>query len=159
MTLALERLYTCLFENVTVTAVQDLLYYKASATNGAEIRRISLTASGISAAAEVRVRLKRLPATVTVGSGGSAPTINKVSSRNGIAALGAVRANDTSQSTTSGTAAILTSWNWQVLQEFLEIPPTEGERWECDVSEALVIEIDATPASTVLSGWWTWKEI
>jgi hypothetical protein len=157
--MALERLYTFVFENVTVAAVQDLLYYKASATNGAELRRLSLSASGVTASAEIRIRLKRLPATVTVGSGGSAPTIQKVSSRNAIAALGAARANDTTQATTSGTSVTLANWNWNVLQEFLEVPPTEGERWECDISEALVFDVIATPASTVLSGFMVLKEV
>lgn len=157
--MSLERLYSVVFENVTVSAVQDLLYVKASATNGLELRRLSLSASGVTAAAEIRVRLKRLPTTVTVGSGGSAPTIQKVSSRNAIAALSAARANDTSQATTSGTSVTLANWNWNVLQDFLEVPPTEGERWECDVSEALIFDVIATPASTVLSGFMVFKEV
>ena len=49
--------------------------------------------------------------------------------------------NDTTQATTSGTAATLANWSWQVLQDFLG-SPTEGERWECDVSEALVLDSD-----------------
>jgi hypothetical protein len=154
----LSHVYVVVFENVTVAAVQDLIYVKASATNGLAVRRISLSASGVAAAAEIRLRLKRLPATVTVGSGGSAPTIQKVSARLGIAALSAARANDTVQATTSGTAVPLANWNWNVLQEFLEVPPTEEERWACDISEALVFDVVAAPASTVLSGFMVFRE-
>ena len=155
---ALERLYTFPFENVTVAAVQDLFYVKASATNGIAVRRISLSASGVTASAEIRLRLKRLPATVTVGSGGSAPVIGKVQSRLAFSAASAVRANDTVQSTTSGTAIVLANWNWNVLQDFLECPATEEERWEADLSEAIVFDIIATPASTVLSGFMVFEE-
>jgi hypothetical protein len=153
------RLYTFGFRAVTVAAVQDLLYVKAGSANGLALRRLSLSASSITAAAEIVLRLKRLPATVTVGSGGSAPTIQKVSSRNAIAALSTVRANDTAQATTSGTAQELGNWNWDVLQDFLEVPPTEEERWECDINEALIFDVSATPASTVLSGFGVFQEI
>lgn len=155
---ALERTYSIVFENVTVSAVQDLFSVKASATNGVALRRLSLSASGVTAAAEIRIRLKRLPATVTAGSGGSAPTIQKVQSRLNFTALSSVRANDTTQATTSGTSVTLANWNWNVLQDFLEVPPTEEERWEADASEALVFDIIAAPASTVLSGVMVFEE-
>lgn len=153
-----RRIYSIVFENITATAVQDLFYAKASSTNGLAIRRLSLSASGITSPAEIRIRLKRLPATVTVGSAGTAPTIQKVSSSLAAAALSAVRANDTTQATTSGTAVTLANWNWNVLQDFIEVPPTEDERWACVASEALVFDIIATPASTVLSGVMVFEE-
>lgn len=152
------RIYTITFKAVTVAAVQDLFYVKASATNGLALRRASVSASSITSAAEIALRLKRLPATVTVGSGGSAPTIQKVGSSLPTAALSAARANDTTQATTSGTAVELANWNWDVLQDFLEVPPTPEERWECAASEALVLDISATPASTVLSGTLVFEE-
>jgi len=158
--MALERIFSIVFENVTVAAVQDLFALKASATNGLVIRRISLSAGAVTAPAEIRLRLKRFPATVTIGSVGTAPTVNKVSSVMGQAALSTnARANDTTQATTTGTVAILANWQWNVLQEFLEIPPTEDERWECALSEALILDIAATPASTVLSGTIVYVEV
>lgn len=156
---ALPRLYSIVFENVTVSAVQDLMIVKASATNGLALRRFSLSASGVTAAAEMRVRLKRLPATVTIGSGGTAPTVQKVQSRLNVASLSTnARVNDTSQATTSGTAVTLANWNWNVLQDFIEVPATEEERWEADVSEALCVDLIAAPASTVLSGVMVFEE-
>ena len=157
---SLERIYTILFENVTVAAVQDLFCIKASATNGLMVHRISLSAGGVTAPAEMRVRLKRMPATVTVGTGGTAPTIQKISSVLQFAALSAnARANDvTTQATTSGTAQIIATWQWNVLQDFLEVPPTEEGRWESAVSEAFVVDLAAAPASTVMSGFIVWEE-
>jgi hypothetical protein len=158
--MSLERLYSISFENVSLAAVQDIFALKASATNGLEIRRISISAGGVTSPAELRLRLKRMPATVTIGSGGSAPAVQKVSSRLNIASLSTnARANDTTQATTSGTAQSLANWQWNVLNEFLEIPPTEGERWECDVSEALILDIVATPGAAVTcSGTIVFKE-
>jgi hypothetical protein len=71
-----QRIYSAAFDNVTIAAVQDVFYLKAGAANGIEIHHIQLGAGAVTAAAEIRLRLKRLPATVTAGSGGSAPTIS-----------------------------------------------------------------------------------
>lgn len=155
----LERLYTISFENVTVALAQDLFTIKAGATNGTIIRRISLSAGAVTSPAEMRVRIKRMPVTATVGSAGTAPTIQKVSSALPFTSLSAnARANDTTQATTSGTAQILATWQWNVLQDFLEVSPSQEERWECLLSEALVVDLAAAPASTVMSGFIVWEE-
>lgn len=154
--MSLERLYTTFFENVTVSAAQDLLTVKAGTANRAIIRRISLSAGGVTAAAEMRVRLKRLASGFTAGSGGTTPVIGNVASTQNISSLSTVAANNTTQA--SGTATTLGVWQWNVLQDFLEIPPTEQDRWECTVSEALILDLVAAPASTVLSGFIVWEE-
>ena len=156
---SLERLYTISFENVTVAALQDIFAIKAGATNGIIIRRISLSAGGVSAPAEYRLRIKRMPATVTIGSGGTAPTVQKVSSVLPFTSLSTnARANDTSQATTSGTAQVIAAWQWNVLQDFLEVPPTLEERWECAASEGMIVDFAAAPASTAMSGFIVWEE-
>jgi len=154
----IPRIYQTFFENITVAAVQDLFYVKAGASNGIALRGLSLSAGNVTVPAEIRLRLKRLPATVTVGSGGTAPTIAKTDSLNGTSAASAVRANDTTQATTSGTAVTLLVWQWNVLQDFLYVPTADEERERTAVSEALVFDVVATPASTVLSGWIKWAE-
>lgn len=156
---ALERVFSISFDNITVAAVQDLFAVKASATNGLAVRRISLSAGGVTAPAEMRIRLKRMPVTYTAGSGGTAPTIQKVNSLLPFSSLStSARANDTTQSTTSGTAQILINWQWNVLQDFLEVPPTDDGRWESTINEGLVIDIAATPASTLMSGTFVFEE-
>jgi hypothetical protein len=157
---ALERCYTMFFNSVTAgsAAVSDLFYIKASATNGLSVRRISLSASGITGAAEMNLRLKRGSGTVTAGSGGSAPAITKVQSRLSLSALSAVRANDTTQSTAT-TFVTLAMWNWNVLMDFLESPATQEERWEADVSESIVFDIATAPGvNTVISGFIVFEE-
>lgn len=156
---ALERIYTISFENVTVSALQDFFALKASATNGIAVRRISLSAGGVTVPAEIRLRLKRMPVTYTIGSGGSAPAIQKVNSLLPFASMSTnARANDTSQSTTSGTQQILMTWQWNVLQDFQEVGPTDDERWECTLSEGLVVDCAAAPASTAMSGTFVFEE-
>ena len=136
--------------------MQDVFYIKASASNGIRIHHISLSAGGVTAPAEIRLRLKRLPATVTVGSRGTAPTIGKVDGGDA-AVQSAVRANDTTQATTSGTAVILPTWQWQVLNQFDHLPAPE-DRETCAVSEAMLLDIPGAPASTVISGFIKWEE-
>src|SRR4030095_13120973 len=117
-----ERVFVIVFEAITVAAAQDLFYVKASATNGLNARRFSLSASGVTAAAEIQIRLKRLGgATVTAGSGGSAPTIQRVQSRMPYAALSAPRVNDTTLATGT-TSVTLANWNWNVLMDYLDVP-------------------------------------
>jgi hypothetical protein len=153
-----HRVYATYFDNVTVAAVQDVFSLRAAgAANGCELHHIMLSAGGVTAAAEIRLRLKRLPATVTAGSVGTAPTISAVDSGDTKAATAVVRANDTTQATTSGTAAILCAWQWNVLGMFEHLPAPE-DRENIQPGEALVLDIPATPASTVVSGFIKWLE-
>jgi hypothetical protein len=153
-----SRTYRDSFENQTVAAVMDLFYIKNGTGNGCCVRAISLSAGAVTASAEIRLRLKRLPATVTAGSGGASSTAVKTDSKNGTASAATARQRDTTQATTSGTAATLAVWQWNVLGEFNYVPPTPEQRESADVSEAIVFDIVGTPASTVLSGWIEWEE-
>jgi hypothetical protein len=154
-----QRVYSTYFDNVTIAAVQDVFSLRAAgASNGCELHHIMLSAGAVTAAAEIRLRLKRLPATVTAGSAGTAPTLSVSDSGDTKAATAVVRANDTTQATTSGTAAILLAWQWNVLGMFEYLPAPE-DREVIQPAEALVLEINATPASTVVSGMIKWREI
>lgn len=154
-------LFSAVFENVTISAIQDVFALKAGSSNGIEIRRISLTAGGVTSAAEIRLRLKWLGGTVTLGSGGSTPTPRRTSSFNPFTASSTVHCNDTTQASSGSPdqSFFLANWQWMVLNEFNETPPTEEERWDCGLNEALVLEVVAAPASTVVSGFIVWREI
>lgn len=153
-----QRVYSTFFENVTITAVQDVFSLKAGAANGIELHQIDLSAGAVTAAAEIRLRLKRLPATVTAGSGGTAPVMSPTDSGDTKAATATARANDTTQATTSGTAIVLQAWQWQVLNSFTYLPAPE-DREVIQAAEELVLDIPAAPASTVVSGTIKWREI
>lgn len=156
--MATPRIYSIQIENVAVSAVQDIFSLLSSSAKGFEIRQIMLGAIGQTSATEFRLSLKRLPTTVTQGSGGSTPTINKIDSLNGTASVVTAHANDTTQATTNGTAATLASFTWDVLLPFEYIPPSPEERPTAGVSEAIVLTLNAAPSSTNISGFISWCE-
>jgi hypothetical protein len=102
-----QRVYKTYFDNITIAAVQDVFSLKAGAVNGIELHQIDLSAGAVTSPAEIRLRLKVLPATVTAGSGGTAPVMSPADSGDTKAATATARANDTTQATSSGTAKIL----------------------------------------------------
>ena len=154
-----DRIYTAGIDNVTIgTAVQDIFYIKAGAANGVELHYIELNAGGVTSPTEIRLRLKRLPVTVTAGSVGTAPTMSALDSGDTKTATAVVRANDTTQSSTSGTAANLAFFQWNLLLPFQFLPAPE-DRPAIAAAEALVLDLPAALAATVaISGFIHWRE-
>jgi len=153
-----QRVYKAYFDNVTITAIQDVFSLKAGAANGVELHQVDLSAGGVTAPAEIRLRLKVLPATVTAGSTGTAPVMSPADSGDTKAATATVRANDTTQATSSGTVKILQAWQWNVLLPWQYLPAPE-DRDIIQASEQITLDIPGTPASTVISGSITWREL
>lgn len=153
-----QRVYKAMFDNVTISAVQDVFLVKAGSVNGVELHQIDLSAGGVTSPAEIRLRLKVLPATVTNGSGGSAPTIYPADSGDTKSATATVRANDTTVATTSGSARILQAHQWNVLMPWQYLPAPE-DREVIQAGEALVLDIPGAPASTIVSGTIAWREL
>ena len=75
-----QRTYSTYFDNVAVSAIQDVLSLKAGAANGIELHTIELSAGGVTAPAEIRLTLRSVPATVTQGTGGTVPVISSTDS-------------------------------------------------------------------------------
>lgn len=150
------RTYTVVFENVAVSAAQDLFQIKGAAGKILKIKRCWVGAADTSlvTAQSIRTRCRYLPATVTDGSGGTTPTPQKVDPGDAAASFTAL-ANNTTQATTNGTAAVLAvsgdhiyagagpnSYQWQSGKE-----PTIGP------SESFTFELLSTVSGTVhLSG-------
>jgi len=44
-----QRVYKAYFDNVTITAIQDVFSLKAGAANGGELHQIGLSAGGVTA--------------------------------------------------------------------------------------------------------------
>ncbi len=154
-----SRIYSTYFDNVTVAAIQDVFSLKAGAVNGCEIHQIDLSAGGVTAPAEIRLQLKVLPATVTQGTGGTAPTISPVDSGDSKAATATARANDiTTQASSTGTVKILEAHQWNVLMPWQWLPPPE-DRIVIQATEGFALTIPAAPASTAISGTIKWREI
>lgn len=154
-----QRVYTAFFDNVTIgTAVQDIFLLKAGATNMIELHSIVLTAgAAITTPAEIRLRLKRGTATITNGSGGTAPSAVPANITDA-AAVSTLRANDTTQATTSGAFTTLGAWYWNELMPFELLWPPE-DRPSCILNQGFVLDLPAVIAASVsVSGVITWAE-
>ena len=157
-----RRVYLSAIDTVTIgTAVQDIWSLLAGSAKGIQMRWIQLTASGVTSAAELRLRLKRGTATVTQGSGGTTPAANIVDGGDALAATATVHANDTSQATTSGNfTGFVQYFNWNVLLPFDYQPgPEENDQEVCMPSQAWILDLPAVIVSTVVSGFIRWREL
>lgn len=157
-----RRIYSGGFDNVSIgTAVQDIFSLLAGTTKGVQLHHIHLEASGVTTAAEIRMRLKRGTATVTQGSGGTVVTPLIVDAGDTLAATGVLHVNDTSQATTSGNfTGYLIYFNWNVLLPFDYMPgPEDEDREVALVSQALILDLPATIVATTVSGFIKWREM
>lgn len=152
-----QRIYTVVFENVTVAAAQDLIAIKAGAGGGIEVHHIMMSAGGVTAAAEIRLRLRRLTGTVTLGTVGGGAFTPLAIDDNDPSSSATAHINDTTQAT--GTAiTTLRAWQWNVLGMFEHLPVPE-QRDRCKASEGFTIDVVGTPASTVVSGFFVYEDL
>jgi len=151
-----SRVYTVGFNNVTLAAVQDLFSLLATANMAFEVHYVKFGQVTQSAIGGLRLRLRRLPATVTVGSGGTAPTPAPIFP-NDAAATVTARVNDTVQATTSGTAIDLPD-TWDLPFGYLWMPP-ESDRIIIKPSQAFIVSLDSTPGSLVANGHMAFGEL
>lgn len=93
----------------------------------------------------LRVTVRRLPATVTSGSGGSAPTPAPMDSADTAAGF-AAEVNNTTVATTSGTAIFLAEYGWNERAPFEQWYPDPEMRPMARQGEALCIRIETTAA-------------
>lgn len=149
------RLYTVTFANVSVAAAQDIFYLNPAANKPVKLHAVYLSNVGLAADAGDaqesfdRVEIIKLPATVTVGSGGTAPTPTPILTNDTAAAFTA-RVNDTSLATTSGTALTLHAdgWNERSWGPFY-LPPIEHRPVVAN-GQAIVIRMVSTPGDAIL---------
>ncbi len=151
------RLYLFTFSAISVTAQQDFFYIKPAADKICIIEQVKLSNVGIAADAgdaqeeEYDIEHIRIPATVTVGSGGAASGTGTLNSAmlNDTAAGFTARSNDTVKATTSGTLRILDSDGWNVRVPYIWLPPPENRIIESN-AEAYVCRLNSTPTDAIL---------
>jgi hypothetical protein len=154
--IGIGRLYTFTFAAVSISAQQDIFYVKPAADKVCVIEGIYVANVGGSADAGdaqeelYDVEIIRLPATVTVGSGGSASGTGDLnpSAVNDMAASFTARKNDTTKATTSGTARVLHADGWNVRIPYVWMPPPEHRLLVAN-AEAVVFRLNSTPADAV----------
>ncbi len=138
------RVYTVRFENVNVSVVQDLIAIYCGASMAVELHGIVLGQITQTVVGNLNINVKRLAATVTPGSGGTAPTPQKLS-RNDAAATATAHVNDTTPASSSGTANLHSDVFNPVNGYQFFWPP--DDRPDAGLSEALVVSLDTVPAS------------
>lgn len=145
----LGRAYVVEFHAVTVSAQQDLFYIKPAADKPCVIEMVKIAVVGGTADAGdaqeelLRVELIRVPATVTVGSGGSAMTPNPLATNDAAAGFTA-RVNDTTVATTSGTNLNLDSDGINSRQPYIYLPLPEHRPMVAN-AQAIVCRLVTTP--------------
>ena len=162
--IGLGRAYTVTFTAVAITATQDLFYIKPAADKPCIIEQFSIANVGGTADAGdaqeelLRVEVIRLPATVTAGSGGSAPTPSPLAVNDAAAGFTA-RTNDTTVATTSGTSKTLVADGFNVRVGYIWLPVPE-HRIVVANAEAIVVRLNLAPADSInLSGTLTAREL
>lgn len=144
------RMYTAIFENVSVSAAQDLFEITPADDKPVKIHQIVISNVSSETADQLRYTIKRFSGAYTSGSGGTSPTPRPLDS-NDTAAGFTVEANNTTRAT-GGTSVTLwaegqdarAGWNWF---------PTPAGQIRCPQAEAIVVGLEAAPASsTPMSG-------
>lgn len=140
------RMYTIQTNNVSVSAVQDILAAYSSASRVIKVHGVQMGANGQTTVGNYRIRLLHLAATVTTGSGGSAPTPQKVNPNDAAAALTA-RANDTTQATSNSATNVIFSDEFNPINGYYWQPPFRDAAPEATISEAFSLSLDSISGS------------
>jgi hypothetical protein len=155
--IGIGRLYSVVFTAVSVSAQQDFIYIKPAADKICVIEAIYLGTSGGAADAGdaqeelLDVELIYLPATVTVGSGGTSYTPSPVAINDAAAGFTA-RINDTTKASTSGTAVVRHPDGFNNRIPYVYAPPAEHRELVANAA-AIVFRLNTTPADPItLSG-------
>jgi hypothetical protein len=149
----LGRAYAVEFHNVGIAAQQDIFYIKPAADKICVIEAVYLSNVGIAADAGdaqeelFDIECIRVPATVTVGSGGNSFTPNPLSTNDAAAGFTA-RINDTTKATTSGTLLNLHSDGWNIRVPYVWMPPPEHRPVVAN-AQAVVFRLNSTPTDSV----------
>lgn len=146
----MSRLYTLSFDNVSVSAIQDLFGVYAGANRALAILAIQLGANGQTTVGNYRLRLRYLQQTVTVGSGGSTITVRPVDP-NDAAAVFTARSNDPTQATSSGSYSIFAD-EFNPINGFYWQAPDPQRPPEVKPNEAATLSLDSITGTLNVNG-------
>lgn len=151
------RIYTVPFDDVAVSAAQDMLSVSVPSTTAVAIHSIVLGQRGLTSWAGLPLRFVRFSGAFTNPAGGSSVTPAKANF-NDAASLCTCRANDTTVAG-SGTAVTVVTDEWILLNNYLWLPPPE-DRIILPPSQLFVLRLPTAPsASTNCSGTLTFEEL
>lgn len=146
-------MYTVSFENVAVTAAQDFFEIDPAAEIPCYIHAVHLSQSSDVGDAEeeiLRIRVIRVPATATSGSGGSAGDERRLD-LNDAAASFVSEVNNTTVATTTGTLETVHTAYPNIRTGWDQVWSPET-RPRVQNGELLVVRLDAAPADSLTMG-------
>lgn len=148
----MSRVYYVEVTNTSMTtSVLDVIGILATANMAFKVRRIYGGQTTLTATESKPLILKRMPATATVGSGGSAVTIRKQNFGDS-APIVTARSFDTTAMTTGGTAEILMSRNWELLNGFDQLW-TPGSEPIIAPSQGMALSLPAVLSGTTIASF------
>ncbi len=156
------KMYRARFEDVAVTAAQDLFSLGSPTSGIAKIHNFVIgQKSDVGDAAEEILVVRIVTGNTTVGFGGSAPTA--VPDALGDTATVTVRANDTTE-VSAGTQAIKWSEPWNIRVGWPYIPTPETQFiWNeliAGTTTFLALQLITVPGDELsMTGTVTWEEI
>ena len=144
----MPRVYDVPFKFVTISAAQDLVACKGSTGKTCRLRRVALYMNDttLQTAQGLRLNVKYGSATVTLGSGGSAPTPAPHDAGDAAASFTA-HVNDTTPATTSGAFTDRTPVGGHNYAGFDYTWP-KGEEIVFGLNEGVVFELLSTVSGT-----------
>jgi hypothetical protein len=155
----MPRTYEVTFENVSVSAAQDLVSAKGGAARTVKVKRmrVGATNTSIPTAQMLQIRASIASATLTAGSGGTAPTPRPVDLGDAAATFTA-RANDTSKATTTGAFTIVEETGCHIYAGY-DFSYPQGREPVFGLNEGFVFELLSTVSGTcAFSGGVTFEE-
>lgn len=142
------RIYSVIFDQVSVSAAQDAFSMKASATVPLVFLGVTLAESnksGDANDAQLRWRIRR--GQTTQGSGGSTPTPQPVDSPTDTASVVTCHVNDTTQAS-AGTIVTLHNDIFNIRAGLIWLPP-EKLQFKIAPATCMTIEFPAAPAAAL----------
>jgi hypothetical protein len=158
----MARIYAVTFDEVAVTAQQDLFDIAPATNKPIKIHELIITQSSeVAEAQEEVLHIRIVRGFATVGSGGSAFTAVPYTSSADVASGATCRINDTSKAVVgAGATDVLRSDNFQVRAGYYWLPTPETQPIISAASTRVVVQLNTTPADSVtLSGTLLFEEI
>ncbi len=153
------EIFSIVCENISVSAVQDVLGAYAGTTRKLQVLAVELAANGQTTVGNYPLRIRYLPATVTSGSGGASVTPRNANP-DGATATFTARRNDTTQATTGGTAADYLASQFNPINGYYWQSPTGiGDEPKADLSGAIILSLDSVTGTLNVSATMWLREI
>jgi|SRR5579863_7218238 len=140
----MARAYGSAGPNVSVSAAVDMHSLQTTSGMVAEIDQFNANQVTATSVGNLRITFKRFSGAYSIGSGGTAGTVNPHVFGDA-AATCTTRYDDTTQ-TTSGTSKTLLADAMNVINGYQWLPPPE-DRWSFTISQAFVASLDQAPGS------------